>query len=174
MVRPPRVDGGRAGDRTPEKPNTTVSVVNTQRIDNANNDVPPTRVLRPRTKVHQQKYARGTRVYRIFGEPNRLVQNRGFISDFDKEKGYYNVKYQDGDNEEYTTDEIGTILHKTKRNNNIMRALAATKHERIIEGYATMETIYTPPSQYSGGYSKAMECVEMMALEAVGEITPQG
>ena len=58
-----------------------------------------------------------------------------------------------------------------------MRALAATKHERIIEGYTTMETIYTPPSQYSGGYSKAMECVEMMALEAVntgfGTVGPQ-
>ena len=48
-----------------------------------------------------------------------------------------------------------------------MRALAATKHEHIIETYAKMETIYTPPSQFSGGFSKAMECVEMMALEAV-------
>ena len=45
--------------------------------------------------------------------------------------------------------------------------MSATKHERIIEQYATMETIYTPPSQYSGGFSKAMECIEMMALEAV-------
>ena len=30
-----------------------------------------------------------------------------------------------------------------------------------------METIYTLPSQYLGGFLKAMECIEMMALEAV-------
>ena len=59
------------------------------------------------------------------------------------------------------------MLYKTKQNANILRALAATKHEQIIEEYATMESIYIPPSQFSGGFSKAMECVEMMALEAV-------
>ena len=59
------------------------------------------------------------------------------------------------------------MLHKTKQNPNILQALSATKHERIIEQYATMEAIYTPPSQYSGGFAKAMECIEMMALEAV-------
>ena len=48
-----------------------------------------------------------------------------------------------------------------------MRVLAATKHKRIIETYAKMETIYTPPSQFLRGFSKAMECVEMMVLEAV-------
>ena len=30
-----------------------------------------------------------------------------------------------------------------------------------------METIYTPPSHFAGGFSKAMECVKVMALEAV-------
>ena len=30
-----------------------------------------------------------------------------------------------------------------------------------------METIYTPPSQFLGGFAKAMECIEMMALKAV-------
>ena len=59
--------------------------------------------------------------------------------------------------------------HKTKQNTNIMRALAATKHEQIIEEYATMESIYTPPSQFSGGFSKAMECVELMALAAINK-----
>ena len=145
----------------------SVRVTTPKRFNNANNDVPPTRVLRPRATVHKQKYARATRVYRIFGQPNRLVEHKGYISDFNKEEGYYNVKYQDGDNEEYTEDEIGTMLRPTERNTNNMRALAATKHEYIIETYAKMETIYTPPSQFSGGFSKAMECVEMMALEAV-------
>ena len=30
-----------------------------------------------------------------------------------------------------------------------------------------METIYTQPSQYSGEYSKATECIEIMVLEGV-------
>ena len=40
------------------------------------------------------------------------------------------------------------MLYKTKKNTNTLRALSATKHEHIIEKYATMETIYTPPSQF--------------------------
>ena len=116
--------------------------------NNTNNDTRPPRVLQPRAKIHQQKYSQGTRVYRIFGEPNRLVEHRGYKCDFNKKEEYYKVKYQDGDTEEYTEDKIGTMLHKTKRNTNIMRALAATKHKQIIEEYATMESIYTPPSQF--------------------------
>ena len=61
------------------------------------------------------------------------------------------------------------MLHKTKMNTNFLRALAATKHERIIEEYTTMESNYTPPSQFSGEFSKAIECVEMMALEAINK-----
>ena len=70
--------------------------------NNTNNDVSSPRVLRPRAKVHQQKYARATRLYSIFGEPTRLVEHKGYISDFDKKEGYYNVKYQDRNDEEYT------------------------------------------------------------------------
>ena len=87
------------------------------------------------------------------------------------------MKYQDDDTEEYEEEEIETMLHKTKRNTNILRVLATTKHGRIIEKYATIESIYTPPSQFSGGYSKAMECIKMMALEAIntgfGTVGPQ-
>ena len=32
-----------------------------------------------------------------------------------------------------------------------------------------MESIYTPPSQFSGGFSKAMECVKLMALQAINK-----
>ena len=46
-----------------------------------------------------------------------------------------------------------------------------------MEEYATIESMYTPPPHFSGGYSKAMECVEMMALEAIntrfGTVGPQ-
>ena len=56
------------------------------------------------------------------------------------------------------------MFHKTKAITNIIQAMAAIKGERIIKQFATMDT---PPLQYSRGYSKAMECIEMMALEAV-------
>ena len=134
------------------------------RVDASNNDSntdnKPARVLTLRPQIHQQKYSRGTRVYRIFGEVNRLVEHWGYICDFSKKEGFYKVKYQDGE------EEIETMLHKTKQNSNILQVLAATKHKRIIEQYATMEEIYTPPSHFSGGYAKAMECIEIMALEA--------
>ena len=77
------------------------------------------------------------------------------------------MKYCEGDTEEYNEEEIGTILHKTTRNMNILQAILATKHKSIIEQYANMETTYAPPSQYSGGFSKAMECIEMIALQAI-------
>ena len=82
--------------------------------NNTTNDVQPPRVLRPRVKVHQQKYSRGTRVYKIFGEPNRLVEHQEYMSDFDKKERYYKVKYQDGDTEDYTKEEIRTMLQKKK------------------------------------------------------------
>ena len=73
--------------------------------------------------------------------------------------------YQDGDSEEYNKEEKGTMLHKAKRNTNILQEILATKHEHIIEEHATMETIYTSLSQFSGGFAKAMKCTEMMVLK---------
>ena len=64
--------------------------------------------------IHQQKHPQGTRVYHIFGEPNRLVKHLGYICDFDKKEGYYKVKYQDGNTEEYEEKEIETMLRPTK------------------------------------------------------------
>ena len=66
------------------------------------------------------------------------------------------MKYQDGDTEEYNEEEIKTMLHKTAKNTSIFQALAATKHKRIIEQYATTEEIYTLPLQFSGGFAKAI------------------
>ena len=135
-------------------------------MNNTNNIVRPPRVLRPQQKVHQQKYSK-KKVYKIFGEVNRLVEYQGYICDFDKKEGYYKVKYQDGDTEEYNKEKIRTILHKTKRDTNIIQALSVTKHELIIEEYVAMKTIYTPPSQISGEFAKVMKCIEIMVLEAV-------
>ena len=107
---------------------TIAFIVRPPKVNN-DNDAQTPRVLQPRAKIHQQKYPRGTRVYQIFGEPNRLVEHRGYICDFDKKEGYYKMKYQNGDTEECNEEEIGTMLHKIKQNTNIMRRLAASKHE---------------------------------------------
>ena len=166
-VQGPRVNNNnRNNAQRPRVNNNNRNNVQRPRVD-TNNNVPTQRVLRPRAKVHKQKYPRGTRVYKIFGETTRLVEHKGYISDFDKKEGYYKVRYHDGDSEECTEEEIATMLKPTEKNTNVMRALATTKHERIIEQYAKMETVYTPPPKFLGGLSKAMECVEMMALEAV-------
>ena len=102
-------------------------------MNSTNNGERPPRVLRPRQHAHNQNYSRGTRVYRIFGEPTRLVEHRGYICDFNKKEGYYKVKNQDGDIEVYSEEEIGTMLHIIKRNTNILQVLSAAKHERIIK-----------------------------------------
>ena len=74
--------------------------VNNNNNNNNNDDNRPPRVLQPRPKVHQQTYSQGMRVYRIFGDVNRLLEHQGYICDFDKKEGYYKVKYQYGDTEE--------------------------------------------------------------------------
>ena len=66
---------------------------NNNNNNNNNNNARPPRVLRPQQQVHRQKYLRGTRVYRMFGEPIRLVEHRGYIYGFDEKEGYYTVKY---------------------------------------------------------------------------------
>ena len=48
---------------------------------------------------------------------------------------------------------------------------ATTNHENIIGQYATMEERYTPPSQYSRGYIKAVECIEMKAYNYGGTVS---
>ena len=83
------------------------------RVNNDNNNGNgPTRVLRPRQTLNIEKYLWGTRVCKIFGEVGRLKEYRGYIAGFDKKEGYYKVKYEDGDVEEYWEDEITTVVHK--------------------------------------------------------------
>ena len=99
----------RVSDREVQRPmvinNNNNTNVRPPRVNN-DNDVPTPRVLRPRAKIHQQKYPQGIRVYRIFGEPNRLVEHQGYICDFEKKERYYKVKYQDSNTEEYDEEEI--------------------------------------------------------------------
>ena len=59
-------------------------------------------------KHHLQIYSRGTNVYKKFG----TKYHRGMMRDFDAKEGYYKVKCNDGDTEEYTKEEIKNMLHK--------------------------------------------------------------
>ena len=93
-VQRPKVDNNNTNNSRPRVNTTT------------NNDVRSPRVLRPRKKVHQRKYSRGTKVYKIFGKPNILVEHCGYNCDFNKKEGHYTVKYQDGDTYEYNKKEI--------------------------------------------------------------------
>ena len=121
--------------RNATRPRVLEERVPRPRVDNNNNnnnDARPPRVLRPRQQVHTQNYYRGTKVYRMFGEPTRLVEHRGYIYGFDEKEGYYKVKYRDGDTAEYSEAEIETMLHRAERNTNLLQALSTIKHERII------------------------------------------
>ena len=80
-------------------------------------------MLQPRPPLHDQKYSRGTRVNKKFG--NKWY--RGCIVDFYKKEGYYEVIYEDGEKEEYNYDEIKSMLHKPDFRN-IEQTLSATKH----------------------------------------------
>ena len=59
--------------------------------------------------------------------------HRGTIRSFDENEGYYEVKYEDGDEEEHDAEEIKTLLHKPDTRN-MFQALAATRYERVEAG----------------------------------------
>ena len=61
-------------------------------------------------KRHLQIYTRGAHVYKKFGRK----YYQGIICDFDTKERYYKVKYNDGDAEEYTKDEIKNIAKQTR------------------------------------------------------------
>ena len=94
------------------------------------------RVLRSQTRaraapVYAQKYTRGTRVYKMFdGTNGRLACHRGIITNFDTTVGYYKVRYEDADTEEYDEEQIEMMRHKPNYTN-IMQALSTTRHERV-------------------------------------------
>ena len=60
------------------------------------------------------------------------------------------------------------MLYKTNNNATIQALVAIINHEGIIKQYATMKEQHTPPLQYSRGYAKEMECIEMKAYDYGG------
>jgi hypothetical protein len=51
------------------------------------------------------------------------------------------------------------MLHKPN-NNNIIQALSATRHSRVEAQYAKTTTTYSAPTQYTGGWGRAMLMIE--------------
>ena len=116
--------------------------------------------LRQRPQVIAQVHTVGKRVYKVFEQRNgRLKWYRGYICGYDDKEGYYKVKYKNNDIAEYNEEEIRGMLHKPN-NDNLIQALAATRHARVEAQYAKTTTTYTPPSPYTGGWSKAMLMIE--------------
>ena len=157
---PPRVNNGNGSTR----------VLRSQAQDRRELAAPPrvnsgngsTRVLRSQSRapVYAQKYTRGTRVYKMFDGPNgRLVCHRGIITDFDTAVGYYKVRYEDTDTEEYDEEQIGMMRHKPNYTN-IAQALSATRHERVEAEYMNTQASFNIPTKFSNGYSRAIEVIE--------------
>ena len=90
---------------------------------------PAPRVLRPRVPVYAQTSTRGTQVYKMFDGPReQSVCHQETIVNFDRSVGYYKVRFEDGDTEEYDVEQIGVMLHKPNYTN-IAQALSATRHK---------------------------------------------
>jgi hypothetical protein len=100
-----------------------------------------------------------TTVYRIFCDDGGLHQ--GYICGFDTKEGYYKIKYQDGDIEEATEDEIDRMLRKPNKTS-MARSLSATRDERIHEQYC--KTISRMPivSKFSNVFGKAVAFLDYM------------
>jgi hypothetical protein len=98
-------------------------------------------------------------VYRIFCDDGVLHQ--GYICGFDTKEGYYKIKYQEGDIEEATEEEIHRMLKKPNTTS-MARALSATRFDQIHEQYC--ETVSRMPiaSKFSNGFGKAVAILDYM------------
>jgi hypothetical protein len=75
-----------------------------------------------------------TTVYKIFEDKI----HQGYICKFDPKDGFYKIKYQDGDLEEGTEEEISRLLKKTHQTA-WKQALSATIFERAHAQYCKTE-----------------------------------
>ena len=93
------------------------------------------------------------------GTNGRLACHRGIITNFDTAVGYYKVRYEDSDTEEYDEEQIEMMRHKPNYTN-IMQALSTTRHERVEAEYMNTQASFNIPTKFSNGYSKAIEWIE--------------
>jgi hypothetical protein len=114
----------------------------------------PSRQLRKRIIPKPKKHRLNTTVYKIFEDKI----HQGYICKFDPEDGFYKIKYQDGDIEEGTEEEISRLLEKPNHTA-CKQALSATIFERA-HVYCRTEERMPIPSKFSNGYGKAVAILE--------------
>jgi hypothetical protein len=102
------------------------NIIDTQREENSPQTAPIWRTLRTRATQKKPAHKMNTTVYRIFCDDGGLHQ--GYICSFDTKEGYYKIKYQDGDIEEATEEEVDRMLRKPNTTS-MARALSATRFD---------------------------------------------
>jgi hypothetical protein len=100
-----------------------------------------------------------TTVYRIFCDDGALHQ--GYIYGFDTKEGYYQIKYQDGDTEEATEEEVDRMIKKPNKTS-MARALSATSYDRVYAQYCKTESRMPIASKFSNGFIKAVAFLDYM------------
>jgi hypothetical protein len=115
----------------------------------------PKRQLLKRVSPKTQKLKLNTTVYKIFEDKIHT----GYICKFDSKDGFYKIKYQDGDIEEGTEEEISRLLKKPNQTA-WKQALSATIFERVHAQYCKTEERMPIPSIFSNGYGKAVAILE--------------
>jgi hypothetical protein len=105
------------------KDNNNINGVDTVIQSEENNS--SQRQLRKRIIPKTQKLRLNTTVYKIFEDEI----HQGYICEFDPKDGFYKIKYQDGDIEEGTEEEISRLLKKPNQTA-WKQALSATIFER--------------------------------------------
>jgi hypothetical protein len=100
-----------------------------------------------------------TTVYRIFCDDGTLHQ--GYICGFDPKEGYYKIKYQDGDIEEATEEEVDRMIKKPNKTS-MARALSATSYDRVYSQYCKTESRMPIASKFSNGFGKAVAFLDYM------------
>jgi hypothetical protein len=76
-------------------------------------------------------------------------------------EGYYKIKYQDGDIEEATEEEIDRMLHKPNKTA-MARALSATRFNQIHDLYCKTISRMPIASKFSNGFGKAVAILDYM------------
>jgi hypothetical protein len=104
----------RANNSTTSIPTKLVNNNNINDINNSNSNGENSeensrkRRLRKRIIAKAQKLKLNTTVFKIFEDKIHT----GYICEFDSKDGFYNIKYQDGDIEKGTEEEISRLLKK--------------------------------------------------------------
>jgi hypothetical protein len=107
-----------SGGNSPIKDNNNINGVGNviQYGENSEENNPSRKQLRKRIIPKTQKVKLNTTVYKIFEDKI----HQGYICEFDPKDGFYKIKYQDGDIEEGTEEEISQLLlrNRTKQHGN--------------------------------------------------------